>query len=281
MGLTSCNPLAKILIVTSNLRHNMLDGLTDALIPPWATHHNPIVRRERHIQGKQLRHMLAVVIELIVIQALLLAVVPVRFSLLAALPFSIAAAVVVPYALYTYAESLLTVIHDLTQWVSLQRRYGPLDMLRLTCVPLRDVLLGLMTAALVTRLHELYRVGVITTIMGVPVVAVMASVQALMPLPPRWLLLIVLVALPIKLMTDTLMAGVVALWLGTLFPSPTMALAGTMGLVALYAAVTGAVFMVPDWGFRLVFGVLVPVGVGGAVLRWLPGLLVRYVEATA
>lgn len=267
--------------MTASLPNSLLDRFAHALLPQWATPYNPIVKRDLTVRGKQLKHMLSVVIELILIQALLLALVPVRFSLLAALPFSIAAFALVPYAIYLYAVSLFAVIDRITKWMALQRRYGPLDMLRLTCVSLRETLLGIMTVALLHRIHTLYRVLVLTTILSVPVVSVIKSVQPLMELPPRWMLLIVLVALPVKLITDTLLAGVISLWMGTLFRSPVVGLAATVGMAAFYTGATVSTLLVPDWGFRLVVGVFIPLTVGVAGVRWLPGLLARYIEVTA
>src|SRR3990172_7259314 len=118
-------------------------------LPAWARRTNPIVRRHLGMYWKTVPPDIEPLVTAYVVQVVLIFLsVPIPFIMNTLALFIVSSVVILPFSFYYYGRVLLNIAIDSSDAMSAELRNDTLDLLRTTPIPLQDIFLGKVAAAL-------------------------------------------------------------------------------------------------------------------------------------
>lgn len=238
------------------------DVVIDKNLPTWARRSNPVVRRELGVFWKRLFPNLSRLVKLLGIQAVFVMLMPLGFLITFTLPVAVISIVIVPVALFLYGRVIVSVVHGTGGAMVAARNQHTLDLLRVSMLSLRHIILGKIAANLWKRMEDIDTILLGIMLCGMPALAAyhVAPLRAdEVTLGIRMLVVLGMAVLPIRLLVEPFMAGALAVAIGSVVPTRAGAVVTTLALMVFYYVCVLTPFMFrPNTLGVILFGVVMP-----------------------
>jgi hypothetical protein len=238
------------------------DVIIDQNLPPWARRSNPVVRRELGVFWKRLFPNLNRLVRLLGIQAAFVLLMPLGFLITFTLPVAVISIVIVPVALVLYARVIVSVAHG-TSWAMVAaRNFHTMDLLRVSLLSLREIILGKIAANLWKRMEDIDTILLGVLLCGMPTLAAYHIAPLRIEevtIGIRLLVILGMFVLPVRLLVEPFMAGALAVALGSVLPTRSGTVVTTLALMVFYYVCVLVPFLFrPDTVWVILLGVVIP-----------------------
>lgn len=239
------------------------DVVMDANLPMWARRSNPIVRRELGFYWKRIFPNVGLIVRALIAQSLILLIVPPFFLMNLLYPMAVVGFLLIPLLMFLYGRVLIVSLLSAASAMSTAHANHTIDLLRVSLIPLRHIVLGKASASLWRRMEDLDLVMMISTAMALTL-TLFSHFANIRPDDIDWTLrllsIVTMWVLPLRLMLEPFMLAVLGVAFGTAFHMRSTAVTATFSASLFYY-----VLMLLPFSFgltlmwRVVFQVVLPV----------------------
>jgi len=203
----------------------------------WARRSNPVVWRELGQNWKRLFPDVGLLARVVGVEATVVLLVPLGLLMTITLPMIMLSVLAFPVALFLYGRTVVSMIHAAAVAIVDAHTNHTLDLLRVSLVPLRHIILGKTAASLWRRMDDMDLILLGAAIAGMPILTVyhfgpLRAEEVTLGL--RLLAAVGVLALPLRLMLEPFMLAAVAVAVGTVSPTRAGAVTVTLAFAAFY-----------------------------------------------
>jgi hypothetical protein len=245
----------------------------DERLPEWARRSNPIVRRHLGIYWKTLLPEVRPLLTLYLVQVLLIALsypFPLLFDL--AMPMITASIILLPLAIYIYGRLLIAIGSSAAETIVDEQKKDTLTLMRVTPIPLRDILLSKMSASIWRQVEDIGLLLMAALAFSLPLLILQyASVWPLeaYPVVARGAMALGLAASLLRLLVEPVMVGAIGIMAGAVLPWRTWARASATALILFYFLLINLPRRIPmDWEMRGIIEIVLPL-VLPVIIAWI------------
>lgn len=235
----------------------------DRRLPEWARRSNPIVRRHLGIYWKTLLPEVRPLLTMYLFQVILIALsypFPILFDL--AMPMITAAIILLPLAIIIYGRLLIAIGMSSAETIVDEQKKDTLTLLRVTPIPLKDILLSKMAASIWRQVEDIGLLLVAALAFSLPLLILQyASFWPLdeFPILARAAMALGLAASLVRLLVEPVMVGAIGVMAGAVLPYRHWARASTAVLTLFYFVLINLPRRLPlGWEMRVLVEIVLP-----------------------
>jgi hypothetical protein len=235
----------------------------DRRLPEWARRSNPIVRRHLGIYWKTLLPEVKPLLTMYLVQVILIALsypFPLLFDL--AMPMITASIILLPLAIIIYGKLLIAISTSSAELIVDEQKKNTLSLLRVTPIPLKDILLSKMAASIWRQVEDIGLLLVAALAFSLPLLILQyASLWPLdqYPVVARIAMALGLAASLVRLLVEPVMVGAIGIMAGAVLPYRHWARASAGVLTLFYFLLINLPRRLPmGWEARIIIEIILP-----------------------
>ncbi len=244
----------------------------DRRLPEWARRSNPIVRRHLGIYWKTLLPEIRPLLTMYLAQVILIALsvpFPILFDL--AMPMITASIILLPLAIVVYGKLLIAITTSSAETIVNEQKKNTLALLRVTPIPLKDILLSKMAASIWRQVEDIGLLLVAALAFSLPLLILQyASFWPLdeYPLVARAAMALGLAASLVRLLFEPVMVGAIGIMAGAVLPYRHWARTSAASLTLFYFVFINLLRRLPmGWEGRIFIEIVLPL-ILPVVIAW-------------
>jgi hypothetical protein len=210
----------------------------DKRLPPWARRSNPIIRRHLGMYWKTILPDAMFLVKIVLIQAgLIAATLPIPFLFDLALPTITASILLLPVAIYMYAQLLLAIGYSTSLNVADEVRNDTFTLLRVTPINVKTILASKIAAAIWRQVENLGLLIIAAALFSLPIlISQYASIWPLdqYPILSRLGMVLGLVVSLMRLILEPFMIGALGVMAGATLRIRSSAIVATILMTVFY-----------------------------------------------